>query len=558
MGAPLWAAMMALTNEESVKNGGYNVGFLNPLLYQIASGANYSRDFHDVTIAGNNDLKSLQGGKYPTTTAFDMATGLGSYNAANLASDLVALGSQRTPTPASATWYFAEGSVGGGFQEYITLQNPAATATANVTITYLLQNHTPPTVTVTKSVLASSRLTVNVNQDLGTSPSGAHISLSAIVKVTSGPNIVAERPMYLNSTSLHVKSGTDVVGATNPGQNYYFSEADSTQQGSSNYSTFVTMLNPSASTTAHVTVTYYTGTCSTTCLTDVVALGPMQRATVTPSDKGLHQKLAIAVASDSSIVVERPMYFTANIPAAGGTTTGAASEVGATAPGDDWLFAEGYTGTDFQEYLELANFGASPATATVKLEYTNGTFQTVLVTVPANGHTEFDVNNANLHPNCGSSCTVTTSVSAEVTTSASTPIVADRLMYFHYSGKLSGGTDIVGQPAPAKSIFAFAEGYTAGTFSEYLTLQNPTNNDETVSVTLFTAHQLVFEQQTTVKAHSRSTLNINALLNPMGGDGVSLTVEAIGSGALIVAERPMYFNYGGDTGGTDIIGYTGG
>jgi len=34
-------------------------------------------------------------------------------------------------------------------------------------------------------------------------------------------------------------------------------------------------------------------------------------------------------------------------------------------------------------------------------------------------------------------------------------------------------------------------------------------------------------------------------------------VEATGPGALIVAERPMYFNYGGDTGGTDVIGYTG-
>ena len=38
---------------------------------------------------------------------------------------------------------------------------------------------------------------------------------------------------------------------------------------------------------------------------------------------------------------------------------------------------------------------------------------------------------------------------------------------------------------------------------------------------------------------------------------VSMSVQAIGAGAKIVAERPMYFNYYGDQGGTDVIGYTG-
>ena len=37
--APLWAAFMVLTNEESVRQGGFNIGFLNPLLYQIAGNA---------------------------------------------------------------------------------------------------------------------------------------------------------------------------------------------------------------------------------------------------------------------------------------------------------------------------------------------------------------------------------------------------------------------------------------------------------------------------------------------------------------------------------------
>src|SRR5579872_27460 len=137
---PSWAAFMALTNEESLATGGFNIGFINPLLYQIASNSNkYASDFHDIT-TGNNDYNALQGGKYPATAGYDIATGLGTFNAANLAADLVSLSQNATglrAAPASNKWYFAEGSVGGGFQEYLTLQNPDTTQTANVTVKYL-------------------------------------------------------------------------------------------------------------------------------------------------------------------------------------------------------------------------------------------------------------------------------------------------------------------------------------------------------------------------------------------------------------------------------------
>ena len=106
---------------------------------------------------------------------------------------------------------------------------------------------------------------------------------------------------------------------------------------------------------------------------------------------------------------------------------------GATAPGKDWLFAEGYTGAGFQEYYELANFGTTAANAQIKLEYTNGSTQTVAVQVPALGFIEFDVN---AHPGASAS------VSAEVT--SDNPIVAERMMYFHFGpNHISGATDVV-------------------------------------------------------------------------------------------------------------------
>ncbi len=99
-GAPIWAAIAALSNQEAVKNGGFNLGFFNPALYQIASGSHYATDFHDVT-TGVNDYNDLHGGKYPATANYDLATGLGTPDAYNLAQDMIALAGQRTATPAS-------------------------------------------------------------------------------------------------------------------------------------------------------------------------------------------------------------------------------------------------------------------------------------------------------------------------------------------------------------------------------------------------------------------------------------------------------------------------
>ncbi|HVB61236.1 MAG TPA: hypothetical protein VNE61_08610, partial [Ktedonobacteraceae bacterium] len=102
-----------------------------------------------------------------------------------------------------------------------------------------------------------------------------------------------------------------------------------------------------------------------------------------------------------------------------------------------------------------------------------------------------------------------------------------------------------------------------GQFTEYLTLQNPTSNNETVAVTLFTQSGLVFQVQVNVVAHSRGGITINNVLNPMGPASVSMVVQVIGNGK-IVAERPEYFRYGISgtgltaTGATDVIGYTGG
>ncbi len=559
--APMWAAFTALANEKSLHDGNFNLGFLNPLLYQIgqnASGTNYANDFHDIT-QGNN--AAYNDGKYPATPNYDMASGLGSLNAAPLANDLETLAKNQTnarSAPANTTWYFAEGSVGHTFAEYITLLNPSANQAANVAITYLFENK--PAVTVQHTVPASARYTVSANADLNIPTYAAQQAISAIVN--SNIPVVAERPMYF---SHGVASGTDAVGATNATHTtFYFAESDTRQNATQNYHTYITMLNPSTTQSAHVVITYYSQ--GRVAGTENVTVGPLQRGTATPAAIGLYQQLAVKVTSDLGIVVERPMYVIDNIPNAGGPVTGAASAVGATSTGNDWLFAEGYTGTNFQEYLVLANFGTAATSVNVKLEYGNGTFQIVPVSVPAMSQYYFDVNNAHANPVAGCNCTPTNDVSAEVTASATT-LVAERLMYFHFGGsQLPGITDVVGEAGPTShNVYAFAEGYTNSNFSEYLTLQNPNNNAESVALTFFADNTIVQEIKV-LPAHSRTTVSVSAIIYPLAtaypsnprsfAYEVSMDVQALSG--TVVAERPMYFNYSGDLGGTDVIGYVGG
>ena len=97
--SPLWAAVIALA-DASKGCAGAPVGFANPALYALA-GTDYGRYFHDVT-SGNNDLTGSHAGLYPASTGYDMATGLGTPDAAQLASGLCAA-SVRLANPGTQT-----------------------------------------------------------------------------------------------------------------------------------------------------------------------------------------------------------------------------------------------------------------------------------------------------------------------------------------------------------------------------------------------------------------------------------------------------------------------
>jgi subtilase family serine protease len=74
--APQWAGITAMANQQSVAGGGATLGFLNPPIYKIGVGSDYDSDFHDITSGSN--------GKYSAVTGYDLVTGWGSPQAANL------------------------------------------------------------------------------------------------------------------------------------------------------------------------------------------------------------------------------------------------------------------------------------------------------------------------------------------------------------------------------------------------------------------------------------------------------------------------------------------
>ena len=88
---PIWAAFNAIVNEGRANAGEGPLGFINPALYAIAQSDSYTSDFNDITSGYNcNSAYLNQYPCYPAGTGYDDATGLGSFNGANLYNGLIA------------------------------------------------------------------------------------------------------------------------------------------------------------------------------------------------------------------------------------------------------------------------------------------------------------------------------------------------------------------------------------------------------------------------------------------------------------------------------------
>jgi len=101
LAAPLWAGSIALI-DQAINS---NLGFLNPLIYQIYGTSEYSSDFHDIT-SGNN-------GPYSAGTGWDAVTGLGTPGLFKMAQNQGM--TKASTTPSTVTQGQSVSYVGSGF-----------------------------------------------------------------------------------------------------------------------------------------------------------------------------------------------------------------------------------------------------------------------------------------------------------------------------------------------------------------------------------------------------------------------------------------------------------
>jgi subtilase family serine protease len=209
--APMWAGYIALADQQE----GKGIGFIDPSVYSIGLGSSYDTDFHDIT--------SGTSGSYSAVTGFDLVTGWGSPNGANLINALTttqAAGYSLSASPGSVS--VVQGSTGnstisvavsGGFDAAVALS--ASGLPTGVTAAFSPTSVTgagSSTLTFTVgSSAAAGTYPITVTGTSGSTTETTTVTLTVTATVTGGFSLKSSK------TSLTVDrraSGTDTITST--------------------------------------------------------------------------------------------------------------------------------------------------------------------------------------------------------------------------------------------------------------------------------------------------------------------------------------------------------
>lgn len=213
----------------------------------------------------------------------------------------------------ATSWYFAEGTTRGNFQQWLCLMNPTGRE-AEVTVRYMKASG--PAVEVRKTLEADSRTTIDVNAEVGPDQ-------DVSVLVTSDEPIVAERPMYFQfqpGTGAFWKGGHNSTGAVYSAYKWEFAEG-CTREG---FITYLCIANPGAA-GQKVTIDYFvTGPDGRReKKSSEVTVAANSRKTVVVNDEvGAGVDVSATLTCAAPIVVERPMYFSFDGYTDGGVSLG--------------------------------------------------------------------------------------------------------------------------------------------------------------------------------------------------------------------------------------------
>lgn len=412
-------------------------------------------------------------------------------------------------TAPSKTWYFAEGFTGGEFLEYLALFNPGTT-TVSARTTYYPENTGP--VTETYSLPPGSRQTVSVNGVSGLPASGHAIKVEVLEE---DGGIIAEQTEYFNYGGR--RGGHASIGAASPLKEWYFAEGYTGGM----FDTYLLLFNPGAGYTK-TTVTFFPEGAAP--VVQEYNLPPFYRGTILENAvPGLASTgVSCKVSSQQPIAAERTMYFVIG-PMPNGINGGDCA-IGVDKPSKTWYLAEGCTAGFFDEYILVMN----PNSETITV---NAVF------FPATGPYGYQFQVA---PNSRGTLSVDSVPGLESTDTGALitcdrDIVVERAMYCSRDSR-RGGHVSNGISAPSKDWY-FAEGYTGGTFDEYILLLNPGDEPTVANFVFHTENGNDIGYACAVPPKRRLTVHVDEI------PGVEWTGSAveIHCDRPVVAEQSEYF-----------------
>ncbi len=219
----------------------------------------------------------------------------------------------------------------------------------------------------------------------------------------------------------------------------------------------------------------------------------------------------------------------------------------AASPSKTWYFAEGYTGGTFTEYLTIANPNGTAANVTVT--YLLGTGGPIIKTYAVPQNARFTIN-------VGSEIASSSDKNVSMVVTADQPIIAERPMYFTYTGlggySIPGGSDVLGATSLAAD-FDFGYLDTTRGHDTWLTILNQNSNAMTATISYFPAaggQPIVISH--TVQPNSRGTVHVNSETALPAGTYSALVHLSLPG----LVERPLYLKDAntGYTGSADVVG----
>ncbi len=370
------------------------------------------------------------------------------------------------PEPRPSTrWYFAEGSTNGGFETWITVQNPQAEQ-AGVEITYMT-----PGGAVQGPILQvgpRSRTTVFIAD---TVPSQWEVSTF----IESDRDIIAERSMYWGNRI----AGHDSVGTNQAAEAWGLAEG-CTRGG---FETWVTVQNPE---TIATTAEFVFLTPDGPFMGPTIPVSAMGRKSINIGDYMPDEwDISTMVGSDTPIVVERSVYWNSR--------TGGHNSMGLSFEATDWMLAEGSTNGGFETWITILNPGAEENGVQLFFFTEDGPEEGPLYVMPPYSRTSLNV---------GDYVPDRWGVSTRVLSDSY--VLAERSVY--WNGR-KGGHNSIGKFLGAREWYV-PEGCTRGGFETWVQVLNPNSFAAEVEVSYMTKKGPCKGPTVEVPPYTRKSLHV--------------------------------------------------